>query len=142
VPINWANFFSNVGTIPDADCILHHILLFVVLRIESMTLSSQYGQSGQLSFFLTGSPPKIASLLALLAIFAYAGIVLEATAARDPADAAAMNCRLVKSLLPISAPFHLAFFPNMTLGRRFHCNLPPCPMLAEKPLQVCLGFRV
>jgi hypothetical protein len=107
-----------------------------------MTFSSQYGQSGQLLFFLTGSPPRIASLLAFLAMFPQAGIVLEATAARDPADAAVMNCRLVKSFVFISRTFHFLFFANMTLGGRFHCNLRHCPMLAGKAPQARLGFRV
>jgi len=65
-PINWANFFSNVGTVPDLDWFLHHILLFVVFTIEFTTLSSQYGQRGQLLLLLTGSPPRIASLPAFL----------------------------------------------------------------------------
>jgi hypothetical protein len=51
-----------VGTVPDVDWILHQILLFVVLTIELMTSSSQYGQSGQGLFCLTGAPPRIASL--------------------------------------------------------------------------------
>jgi hypothetical protein len=97
-----------------------------------MTFSSQYGQLGQLLFFLTGSPPRIASLPAFLVTphqllgrecikpeisvidavcrtigaGPFAGVLLDATAAREPADAAAINCRLVKSFLFTSISFH------------------------------------
>jgi hypothetical protein len=56
--------------VPDLDCILHHILLLVVFTIESTTFLSQYGHLGQRLFFLTGSPPRIASLLAFFVMFA------------------------------------------------------------------------
>jgi hypothetical protein len=72
-----------------------------------MTFSSQYGQSGQLLFFLTGSPPRIASLPAFLLILLYAG-TLRDIAAIVPTDAVARSCRLVKLLLFILFPFTLS----------------------------------
>ena len=83
--------------------------LLAVLSSVSISFSSQQqlGQSGQgLFFVLTGSPPRIASWLAFFARFPYAGMVLDAAAAREPAEAAAMNRRLVKSPLVIFRPFH------------------------------------
>jgi hypothetical protein len=63
----------------------------VVFTTELTMFSSQYGQSGQGLFFLTGWPPRIASLLALVATFACAGTTVEAAAVTDAAVAAATN---------------------------------------------------
>jgi hypothetical protein len=94
--------------VPDLDWIRHHILLFVVLTTESTTFWSQWGHLGQLLFFLTGSPPSIASFVAFFVTLPYAGMLLDAIPASEPAEAAASNCRLVKSLVSIFQPLSFA----------------------------------
>jgi hypothetical protein len=69
------------------------------------------GQSYQ-PLVLTGLPPRIAGLPAFLLTFPYAGIALDATAAREAAEAVFRNWRLFKLFLFISIPFqnpHLFF---------------------------------
>ena len=43
-------------------------------------------------------------------------MVPDVTAASEPAEAAAMNCRLVKSFIFISNSFQLVFSGNMIFG--------------------------
>ena len=97
LPISLAYSFSKVGTVPFVDWIRHQIPLRVVLTTASTISSSTCGHSGQALFRRTGSPPRMASLEAFRTTSAWAGSAVEATAAIVPADAVAMNCRLVKS---------------------------------------------
>ncbi len=72
----------------------------LLLTLASTTSSSRGGQEGQPLPFLTGSPPRIASLEALSAELPRAAI--PGTAMVTPADAAVKNSRLPRTCLLIS----------------------------------------
>src|SRR5450759_4981670 len=93
-PINLANSFSNLNTVPLGDCILHQIPLRVVFTISSTTFSSTYGQSGHIFAGATGVPPRIASLPVLLftmVMLPNDGIALATATAAVPADTVVIN---------------------------------------------------